>query len=369
MRFMVEEFIPERTEGRCEARCDSYAWEHCKSRYLRSHCSFRDFRPRSGDCCCATPFEFKAPGFTGYSFTDSSREFGLQRETITSGILSDDGSWTHSHEFSDNITPPSACEAEFRATVMEIGGRTSLGFARAVYHPYNIYAGVKVTAAGQQATVGEPLFIDCAAVNPDGTSAPDSDLTVEVFRVQWNTIYSRGSDGRYTYDVERYEEKVFEKTVTTSDDATARLQYVPKMYGTYKVVVSDASTEQGHRAATELWVSGVGGNIWSPASPEEVVIETDSTRYTPGSTAKVQIQSPFAGKALVTVERERVFSYFVLDVPQGVSEIDIPIVSEYVPNVYVTVQVIRSPKGLSSTRLQEIRTSRSSSRRRGIDWM
>ena len=90
---------------------------------------------------------------------------------------------------------------------------------------------MKVTAAGQQATVGEPLFIDCAAVNPDGTSAPDSDLTVEVFRVQWNTIYSRGSDGRYTYDVERYEEKVFEKTVTTSDDATARLQYVPKIAG------------------------------------------------------------------------------------------------------------------------------------------
>lgn len=349
MRFMVEEFIPERMKVVVKLDADSYRLgstaqvEVSAQSLLGSAISGREVEI----AVALTPFEFKAPGFTGYSFTDSSREFGLQRETITSGILSDDGSWTHSHEFSDNITPPSACEAEFRATVMEIGGRTSLGFARAVYHPYNIYAGVKVTAAGQQATVGEPLFIDCAAVNPDGTSAPDSDLTVEVFRVQWNTIYSRGSDGRYTYDVERYEEKVFEKTVTTSDDATARLQYVPKMYGTYKVVVSDASTEQGHRAATELWVSGVGGDIWSPASPEEVVIETDSTRYTPGSTAKVQIQSPFAGKALVTVERERVFSYFVLDVPQGVSEIDIPIVSEYVPNVYVTVQVIRSPKGLS----------------------
>ena len=57
-------------------------------------------------------------------------------------------------------------------------------------------------------------------------------------------------------------------------------------------------------------------------------------------------------KALVTVERERVFSYFVLDVRRACPRLTSQSSASMCPT-YVTVQVIRSPKGLSRARLQE----------------
>ena len=74
--------------------------------------------------------------------------------------------------------------------------------------------------------------------------------------------------------------------------------------------------------------------------------EPDRASYTPGGTATIRVTSPFAGKALITVERERILRVFVRDIPEGVSEVSIPIGKEYIPNVYVTAQVIRSPEGL-----------------------
>lgn len=347
-QFLVEEFMPERVKVTVELDANAYSRASAAQvqvsaeSLLGSKVSGREVELSVR----LKPFEFKAPGFAAYSFTDSSREYTQPKESVTSGVLSEDGTWTHTHKFAEQITPPSACEAEFRATVREIGGRTSLGTATAIYHPYDRYAGVRVLS-GQQAAIGEPIQISGVAVNPDGTPAPGSSLKIEVFKVQWSTVYSRTSDGRYEYDVKRHEDKLFEQVVTAGRDATAEVQYIPRIYGTYKVVVSDASTGEGHRASVELYVRGSASDSWPTASPEEVTIQTDAAAYKPGTTAKVRILSPFAGKALVTVERERIFRHFVIDVPQGASEIDIPVTSEYVPNVYVTVQVIRSPKGLN----------------------
>ena len=70
--------------------------------------------------------------------------------------------------------------------------------------------------------------------------------------------------------------------------------------------------------------AGVWGP-WSGASPDELLLEPDRASYTPGGTATIRVTSPFAGKALITVERERILRVFVRDIPEGVSEVSIPI--------------------------------------------
>lgn len=345
--FMVEDFVPERIKVNVKLDSDSYLRgtsarvEVSAESLLGSKLSGRDLEL----AVLLRSVAFSPSGFASYRFTDSSREYTQPGETIVSGTLSEAGNFVRTHRFASDITPPSAIEAVFRATVTEVGGRSSQGSATAVYHPYERYVGVRLDHSGY-AELGKPIAIDSVVVGADGVAVGGAEVKVEVYTVQWSTTYSLGEDGRYRYDIVRHEDKVFEQLVRTDDSAKAELLYTPSTYGSHKVVVLDASASNGHRAAIEFYVTGGFGSMWSGTNPDEVTLEPDSVVYRPGSIATVRITSPFAGKGLITVERERVFRHFVVDVPEGLSEISIPVTSEYVPNVYITAQIIRSPKGL-----------------------
>ena len=43
-------------------------------------------------------------------------------------------------------------------------------------------------------------------------------------------------------------------------------------------------------------------------NPDRLEIDLDKESYQPGDTAKAQIKAPFAGKLILTVERENVLS-------------------------------------------------------------
>ena len=44
-------------------------------------------------------------------------------------------------------------------------------------------------------------------------------------------------------------------------------------------------------------------------NPDRLEIDLDKESYQPGEIAKVQIKAPFAGKLILTVERENVLSH------------------------------------------------------------
>jgi uncharacterized protein YfaS (alpha-2-macroglobulin family) len=349
-KFMVEEFMPERIKVGVRPDFDTYLLGDTALIEVSAESLLGTAVPgRDAELSILLrPSVFTAEGYTSYCFTDNLREYSQSKEIIASGVLSEDGIWRHSHEFTDPHEPPSSLEVEFRATVTEIGGRASHARAYATYHPYGWYVGLKL-GSGEFVELDEPIAVNCVAVDPGGQPVADASLRVEVYTVQYSTIYHRGEDGRYHFETRRQEEKVFEDLITPGPDGTAELKYIAERYGRHRVVVSDASMENGHRASAEFYATDGRLGAWGPwsgASPDELVLEPDQISYTPGGTAVIRLTSPFAGKALITIERERVLDAFARDVPEGISEISIPIEAEYVPNVYVTAQVIRSPEGL-----------------------
>jgi len=70
---------------------------------------------------------------------------------------------------------------------------------------------------------------------------------------------------------------------------------------------------------------------------------TDKKSYAVGETAKVPVPSPYTGavKALFTVERGRVLDYRVVDVESSSQVVEVPIKSDYAPNIYFVAVLMR----------------------------
>jgi uncharacterized protein YfaS (alpha-2-macroglobulin family) len=81
-------------------------------------------------------------------------------------------------------------------------------------------------------------------------------------------------------------------------------------------------------------------------NPGRVQLDLDKDEYAPGDTATLAIKSPFAGKLLVTVERDDI-NYTTVETLTGNSaKITIPLTAELRPNAYVTATVVRAAKDL-----------------------
>ncbi|RZK33694.1 MAG: alpha-2-macroglobulin family protein, partial [Hymenobacter sp.] len=83
------------------------------------------------------------------------------------------------------------------------------------------------------------------------------------------------------------------------------------------------------------------GNSFEVNTEGEVTIEADKPKYEPGETAQLLLKTPFPGRVLVTVERNRVLDHFYVDTDQKSAQVRVPIRAGYAPNVYITATAIR----------------------------
>ncbi|NLG83750.1 MAG: hypothetical protein GX493_03875 [Firmicutes bacterium] len=118
--------------------------------------------------------------------------------------------------------------------------------------------------------------------------------------------------------------------------------YRPPSWGCYKLVFSDPKT--GARAVREIYAYGWGYSPWAMDHPDRVQLDLDKKVYQTGETATLQIKAPFAGRALVTVEREKVYDAYSVELKENTGIISIPVKENYKPNVYVSVHLIRGIK-------------------------
>jgi uncharacterized protein YfaS (alpha-2-macroglobulin family) len=73
----------------------------------------------------------------------------------------------------------------------------------------------------------------------------------------------------------------------------------------------------------------------------QVTIELDKPTYKVGDKAKILMKTPFAGKILVSIERNKVFDYVYVQTDKKSASVEIPIKEEYLPNVYITATLIK----------------------------
>jgi uncharacterized protein YfaS (alpha-2-macroglobulin family) len=343
--FSVEDFMPERIKVTVKADRSTYRTGDTAKIKVQGQNLFGPPAAgrRSELKVTLEAAKFTAAGFNSYTFGDPDQKFVAKQLELGESKLDESGIAAYNYDFPRELNPPAKIRALFHATVLEDGGRAVSSYKAVDLHAYERYIGIKALNSTTYCETNKPFPIKYVVVNQEGKPVEQAELSIDVYRITWNSIYRKTKSGRYEYVSEEEKERVVHRTAVTGKGEQS-YQYVPQDYGKYQIILKDARGRS--LAATSFFASGWGYSPWTMDAPEKVSLEPERKTYKVGEQAKIQVKAPFSGKALVTVEREKVYSYQIVEFKENTGMVTVPIKAEYKPNVYVTLQLIRSIKSL-----------------------
>jgi uncharacterized protein YfaS (alpha-2-macroglobulin family) len=343
--YQVEEFVPDRIKVEIEAAGQVDPGEELaysiSSAYL--------FGPPASGLEYETRVRledatFQPPGFSEFTFRHSSRELSSREVHVAEGTLDAEGRDEVSVQLPEIAAVPSSLRAVVTARVSEQGGRGVTALTRVPVHPYPYYVGLRREGEGY-AEVGKTSSFEFVAVGPDGEERAAAPLRAELFKDRWHSVLRRTASGSYRYETRRHPELVSSLAVP-GGESRGRIDFNIADYGAYRVVISDPVTSAS--SEVQFYAAGWGYAPWALENPARVEIELDREEYRLGETAVALLKTPFPGKVLLTVERERVLHTTVRTLEGNTARIEIPVAGDWRPNAYVTATLIRSAGDLDT---------------------
>lgn len=228
------------------------------------------------------------------------------------------------------------------ATVTDINGQETSSRTEVLVHKGLFYIGL--APRSWVGTVGKEQQVDIITVGLQSQPVPEVELDITVFEHKWYSVQEKSEDGRFYWTSEVEDIPVLTTTVTTDEEGKAVASFTPDKGGTYKVLAV-GEDERGNevRSSTYLWVSSREFISWRRENNDRIELIADKETYTPGETAEILIPSPYQGKvkALLTVERGHIIEHKVMTLKSNSELIELPIRSEYAPNVYVSAVIVK----------------------------
>jgi alpha-2-macroglobulin len=171
--------------------------------------------------------------------------------------------------------------------------------------------------------------------------APEA-VDVELFHVQTKSVKERLAPDVYRYrNFDQFELVERREQVTEGS-----LKFKPAKPGRYVALVSPVAGAPGFPVSEEVYVAG--------GEESEVPVESDTAvtvfsvkgresakPWIVGEKAVLNVLSPTGGIAWVSVETDRILDTFTVPVQGNTSSIEIPVKSDYEPNVFVSVYLLR----------------------------
>ncbi len=263
------------------------------------------------------------------------------------------------------------------ASVLEPGGRAVTASRQADVDRVERYIALQPPTLPPRP--GQTTLIPVAMVAPNGSlAAKSASLRVMLYRETWNnTLIFK--DGHYRYDSSRKLDPVGGPMAATIVGGHGEISIAPPTSGEYVLRVcdgdQDAITSIGFVAAVGEWEDNISredpekldlsivpapaldlNQLMHPATvaslptlfdaPHEATTQPTAAKngdsYPINSLAQVLVQSPFAGRLLLTVETDSVLSTQVIDMPTSHMLVPIAIPSLCRPNAYVSATVVRA---------------------------
>jgi len=212
--------------------------------------------------------------------------------------------------------------------------------ASVTVHPAPFYVGIRRPGYFIEQKSG--LRTEFVTVGIDGAVVADVPLDVSLTRVQWTSVRRAEGNGFYTWDSERREIDAGRWTVTTAASPVAL--DIPFTSGGFYILEARSRTDEGRFAVTRtsFYVLGDGYTAWQRFDHNRIELVPERQTYKPGDTAHIMIQSPWEqATALVTTEREGIRSHRQFTLTSTQQSIDIPIGEADIPNVFVSVLLVK----------------------------
>ncbi len=281
--------------------------------------------------------------FTDYDASRGSYYYTTFGETVADGSGQTDKDGRFTFEVEADIAEKIASQRyTFDVTVTDINNQQVASQAEAIIHKGLFYVGLAperyVGVAGQQSDVNVLVV--------DWESRPVAKQEVEIVFAEhnWYSVQKQYDDGSFYWDSVAETIPVFTTTVTSNADGEAVASFTPDKGGIYKVMARAVDSRRNTvRSSTFMWISGEEYVNWRQENNDRLELVADKREYRVGDTATVLVPHPYSGtvQALVTLERGHIYDHFVTELPTNSEQLKIPITEDMVPNMYVSVVVVK----------------------------
>ncbi|MFZ2360935.1 MAG: Ig-like domain-containing protein [Anaerolineae bacterium] len=261
-----------------------------------------------------------------------------------SGVTGADGGYTF--QIPADISDKTASQRfSIDARVTDLNNQETAKNTSVMVHKGLVYPGV--SPRGYVSIVGQPATVDLLTVDWASQPVPDQELTVVVSQAEWLNVQKQADDGRFYWTSEVKETPILTDTVATDSRGEAVFTWTPETGGQYKINATVVD-ELGNavRSAAFTWVSSgeQGAYVpWRVDNNDRIELVADQKLYQVGDTAKVLVPHPYEGpvEALVTIERGTIIETRQITLNGNSETIEIPITEDYVPNVFVSVVIVK----------------------------
>lgn len=286
--------------------------------------------------------------YLDYEFNDPSRRFNSEEKVLFEGQLDENGKAEIPCNIQASNAAPGQLVANFVGRVMEPGGNASTDRFSLPFHPYDVYAGVKLpkgdVARGMLLTdVDHPVNI--VTVDTKGNPVSREGVKVKLYKLNWKWWWDKSADEDLGAYIGRNHSRLISEGVvnTVNGKGSWALRVNYPQWGRYLVHVEEPG---GHATGKIVYIDwpGWAGRAQSdnPGGAKMLVFAADKSTYQVGEKATLTIPSGQEGRALVSIESgARIITSYWVDAQKGSTSFSFPITSEMAPNVYAHVSLLQ----------------------------
>ncbi|MEL6343408.1 MAG: alpha-2-macroglobulin family protein [Myxococcota bacterium] len=231
----------------------------------------------------------------------------------------------------ESLANPRPLSVVVSASVTDVNRQTFSGSKTILIHPSSVYVGVKPSRPFYPGDM--PVKLDLIAVDVAGNLEAGHPIAVEIVRKTWGPDKA----GRWVESVAE-EHACSVTSATSARDCT----FTPESGGSFEITarVTDDLGRPNETVST-VWVSGGEAKAPRRVGASSVTLVPDKETYVPGDVAEILVQSPITpAEVLVTVRRSGVVHTERHRLDASGLVLNVPIRDEYVPNVFVQVDVV-----------------------------
>jgi uncharacterized protein YfaS (alpha-2-macroglobulin family) len=291
------------------------------------------------------PAAFSPPGHKEYVFGDQIdrwERYGQENSRLISSgedVLDKDGKFKITAKLQPHEEKNSVF-ASLEATVQGPSRRSISNRIQTIVHRGEFYIGLQPSTTFLPK--GEELAVRVITTKPEGQMDPEKKIQIKLIRREWNSVRKSGLGGRFHWVSEKVDTEIESQTLKTKDEPV-QIVFSPRKAGFY-LIQAEGKDRRGNTVTTKtyFYVTGTDYIPWEREDEDIVELIADSSSYRPGDTARILVKSPYErANALITVEREFVLHSEFREIVGSSNQIEIPIISDYLPNVYVSVLLVQ----------------------------
>lgn len=228
----------------------------------------------------------------------------------------------------------------FHATIVDKQGKSVSTEKSFIVHRGKFYLGVK--SDPYFVATNESFNLRLKTVDTDGKPTRASGIELAVNKVVWNDFKRQEVDGNYYSHYEKTLTPIFTRNVSTDGSGNYIADFKLDSAGQYEVTAV-ATDNLGNliKSTGYVYVYGEGSVSVRSTDNATLTISAERQDLKVGDKAKIIFESPYKkAKALVTIERGRIFEYHVVDIDKSINEFDFTVGDKYIPNIFATVTLI-----------------------------